>query len=115
MRANEGNAMSRRFASVVVVVVILLLALYLASRRRSSQRREQQRERTREEFGSEYDRAAVHAVLMASRSDDPTTTTGLYNHFAGRFFGWRGRRSKRDRSLGAGRRLGLEELLVIPQ
>ena len=43
---------------VVVVVVILLLALYLASRRRSSQRREQQRERTREEFGSEYDRAA---------------------------------------------------------
>jgi FtsZ-interacting cell division protein ZipA len=43
---------------VVVVVVILLLALYFASRRRSSQRREQQRERTREEFGSEYDRAA---------------------------------------------------------
>jgi hypothetical protein len=30
---------------------------------------------------------AIHAVLMASRSDDPTSTTGLYNHFAGRFFG----------------------------
>ncbi len=43
---------------VVVVVVILLLALYFASRRRSSRRREQQRERTREEFGSEYERAA---------------------------------------------------------
>lgn len=43
---------------VVVVIVILLLAIYFASRRRQSQRREQQRERTREEFGSEYDRAA---------------------------------------------------------
>lgn len=32
---------------------------------------------------------AIHAVLMASHSDDPTTTTGLYNHFAGRFFGHR--------------------------
>src|SRR5262245_49785536 len=31
--------------------------------------------------------AAIHAVLMASRSDDPTSTTWLYNHFAGRFFG----------------------------
>jgi hypothetical protein len=30
--------------------------------------------------------AAIHAVLMASRSDDPATTTWLYNHFAGRFF-----------------------------
>jgi len=30
---------------------------------------------------------AIHAVLMASRSDDPTSTTWLYNHFAGRFFG----------------------------
>ncbi|MCI0705017.1 MAG: class I SAM-dependent methyltransferase [Planctomycetia bacterium] len=29
---------------------------------------------------------AIHAVLMASRSDDPTSTTWLYNHFAGRFF-----------------------------
>lgn len=42
---------------VVVVIVILLLAIYFASRRRQAQRREQQRERTREEFGSEYDRA----------------------------------------------------------
>jgi hypothetical protein len=30
---------------------------------------------------------AIHAVLMASTSDDPTSTTWLYNHFAGRFFG----------------------------
>jgi hypothetical protein len=30
--------------------------------------------------------AAIHAVLMASRSDDPSSTTWLYNHFAGRFF-----------------------------
>jgi hypothetical protein len=30
---------------------------------------------------------AIHAVLMASTTDDPTSTTWLYNHFAGRFFG----------------------------
>jgi hypothetical protein len=30
--------------------------------------------------------SAIHAVLMASTSDDPTSTTWLYNHFAGRFF-----------------------------
>jgi hypothetical protein len=30
---------------------------------------------------------AIHAVLMASSSDDPTSTTWLYNHFAQRFFG----------------------------
>jgi FtsZ-interacting cell division protein ZipA len=41
---------------VVVAVVILLLALYFASRRRSTQRSEEQRERSREEFGSEYER-----------------------------------------------------------
>ncbi|MES2208188.1 MAG: class I SAM-dependent methyltransferase [Pseudomonadota bacterium] len=29
---------------------------------------------------------AVHVVLMASRSDEPTSTTWLYNHFAGKFF-----------------------------
>ena len=43
---------------VVAVVVILLLALFFAARRRRAQRSEQQRERTREEFGSEYDRTA---------------------------------------------------------
>jgi flagellar biosynthesis/type III secretory pathway M-ring protein FliF/YscJ len=43
---------------VVVVVVVLLLALYFASRRRAAQRREEQRERSREEFGSEYERTA---------------------------------------------------------
>jgi hypothetical protein len=41
---------------VVVVVVIVLLALYFASRRRAAQRSEEQRERSREEFGSEYER-----------------------------------------------------------
>jgi FtsZ-interacting cell division protein ZipA len=43
---------------VVVVVVVLLLALYFASRRRASQRSEEQRERSREEFGPEYERMA---------------------------------------------------------
>ncbi len=33
--------------------------------------------------------AAIHAVLMASRCDDPTSTTWLYNHYAGRCFGAR--------------------------
>src|SRR5207249_3534681 len=32
---------------------------------------------------------AIHGVLMASRSTDPSTTTWLYNHFAGKFFGRR--------------------------
>lgn len=32
---------------------------------------------------------AIHAVLMASHSDDPASTTWLYNHFAQRFFGCR--------------------------
>jgi hypothetical protein len=31
--------------------------------------------------------SAIHAVLMASKSDDTTSTTWLYNHFAGKFFG----------------------------
>jgi type II secretory pathway pseudopilin PulG len=43
---------------VVVVIVVLLLALYFASRRRAAQRSEEQRERSREEFGSEYERTA---------------------------------------------------------
>jgi FtsZ-interacting cell division protein ZipA len=43
---------------VVVVIVIMLLALYFASRRRAAQRSEEQRERSREEFGSEYERMA---------------------------------------------------------
>ncbi len=30
---------------------------------------------------------AIHAVLMANDSTDRTSTTWLYNHFAGRFFG----------------------------
>jgi FtsZ-interacting cell division protein ZipA len=43
---------------VAVVVILLLAALYFAARRRRAQRSEEQRERTREEFGSEYDRTA---------------------------------------------------------
>ncbi|MDD5084602.1 MAG: class I SAM-dependent methyltransferase [Candidatus Omnitrophica bacterium] len=31
--------------------------------------------------------SAVHAVLMASNSSDDCTTTWLYNHFVGKFFG----------------------------
>lgn len=30
---------------------------------------------------------AVHCVMMAARAADPSTTTWLYNHFAGKFFG----------------------------
>src|SRR5581483_1122732 len=33
--------------------------------------------------------SAIHAVLMASASDERTTTTWLYDHFAGRFCGAR--------------------------
>ena len=43
---------------VVVVIVVLVLALFFASRRRAEQRSEEQRERSREEFGSEYERMA---------------------------------------------------------
>ena len=43
---------------VVVIVVVLLLALFVSSRRRAAQRSEEQRERSREEFGSEYERMA---------------------------------------------------------
>jgi len=43
---------------VVVVILVLLLALFFASRRRAAQRSEEQRERSREEFGSEYERTA---------------------------------------------------------
>jgi hypothetical protein len=33
--------------------------------------------------------AAIHAVLMSSRDENPASTTWLYNHFAHRFFGHR--------------------------
>jgi hypothetical protein len=45
-------------AIVAVVVVVILLIVYVVSRRRRAQRSEEQRARTREEFGSEYERAA---------------------------------------------------------
>lgn len=31
-------------------------------------------------------KGSIHAVLMASKSRNPSTTTWLYNHFAGKFF-----------------------------
>ncbi|MBA3794141.1 MAG: hypothetical protein H0X19_08400 [Rubrobacter sp.] len=43
---------------VVVVVIILLLAIFFAVRRSRARRQEQQRERSREEFGPEYERTA---------------------------------------------------------
>ncbi len=43
---------------VVAVVVVLLLAIFFAVRRSRARRREQQRERSRQEFGPEYERAA---------------------------------------------------------
>lgn len=42
----------------VVVVVVVLLAIFFAVRRSRARRQEQQRERSREEFGSEYERTA---------------------------------------------------------
>ncbi|HEX2182342.1 MAG TPA: hypothetical protein VHH10_08650 [Rubrobacteraceae bacterium] len=45
-------------AIVAVVVIIILLIVYFVSRRRRAQRSEEQRARTREEFGSEYERTA---------------------------------------------------------
>ncbi|MEA1927190.1 MAG: class I SAM-dependent methyltransferase, partial [Candidatus Auribacterota bacterium] len=41
-------------------------------------------------------RGAIHAVLMASKSDDQYSTTWLYNHFAGKYFG-----EKNDQDLAA--------------
>ncbi len=35
------------------------------------------------------DRGAMHSVLMSSESKEECTTTWLYNHFAGKFFGCR--------------------------
>jgi hypothetical protein len=52
---------------------------------------------------------AIHCVLMAAHADDRNTTTWLYNHFAGKFFGHRndqdlrafGRALRRDRHFAA--------------
>lgn len=41
---------------IAVAVVVVLLVVYFAMRRRRTQRAEEHRERTREEFGREYDR-----------------------------------------------------------
>jgi len=43
---------------LAILVLIVVLIIYFVSRRRRTQRSEEQRERTREEFGREYERAA---------------------------------------------------------
>lgn len=43
---------------LAVVVIIVLLIVFFVSRRSRSRRQEEQRERSREEFGSEYERTA---------------------------------------------------------
>ena len=43
---------------VAVVIIVILLVVFFISRRRRAQRGEEQRARTREEFGSEYEREA---------------------------------------------------------
>ena len=43
---------------VVAIVIIVLLAIFFAVRRSRARRQELQRERSREEFGSEYERTA---------------------------------------------------------
>ncbi len=43
---------------VAVVIIVILLVVFFVSRRRRAQRSEEQRARTREEFGSEYERVA---------------------------------------------------------
>lgn len=44
--------------AAVLVVLVVLLVIFLISRRGRTHRMQQQRERTREEFGQEYDRLA---------------------------------------------------------
>ncbi len=53
----DGTTLGIIIAVAVVIVIILLIAFFV-SRRRKAQRQEEQRERTRDEFGSEYDRTA---------------------------------------------------------
>jgi hypothetical protein len=53
-----GRILGTATLIVIVIIVVLLLALFFASRRRTAQRSEEQRERSREEFGSEFERTA---------------------------------------------------------
>jgi hypothetical protein len=57
--------------------------------------------------------AALHAVLMASRSDDESTTTWLYNHFAGRFCGARNDQDLRGFARGLAGHRGLPGARVL--
>jgi uncharacterized protein YbaR (Trm112 family) len=45
---------------------------------------------------------AIHCVLMSSSADNPATTTWLYNHFAGKFFGHRNDQDLRAFGRGSG-------------
>ncbi len=53
----SGTMLGIIIAAVVAVIVIVLI-IFLVSRRSRARREEEQRERTREEFGSEYERTA---------------------------------------------------------
>lgn len=45
-------------AAIVALIVVVLLIVFFVSRRSRARRREEQRERSREEFGPEYERTA---------------------------------------------------------
>jgi hypothetical protein len=57
---------------------------------------------------------AIHCVLMSSSASDPATTTWLYNHFAGKFFGHRNDQDLRAfaRELQRDRRFARAEILA---
>lgn len=57
---------------------------------------------------------AIHCVLMSSSADNPATTTWLYNHFAGKFFGHRNDQDLRafGRGLRRDRRFANAEILA---
>ncbi|HSE96113.1 MAG TPA: class I SAM-dependent methyltransferase [Methylomirabilota bacterium] len=56
--------------------------------------------------------AAIHAVLMAARSADPSSTTWLYNYFAGRFCGARNEQDLRAFAATLARAPGLADARV---
>lgn len=57
---------------------------------------------------------AIHCVLMSASADNPATTTWLYNHFAGKFFGHRNDQDLRafEREPRRDRRFARAEILA---
>src|SRR5262249_6548683 len=57
---------------------------------------------------------AIHAVMMSASAKDPATTTWLYNHFAGKFFGHRNDQDLRAfaRAADRGGMLGAVQILT---